>query len=124
MLINNFLNTEINPLKNKLLVDSNIYLIYPGSPSHSEIKEFRVYNHNLYLIKLDILELLKIFNNGYKEAEEYCEENEELVAEFRKIVKKLGGKTVAKALLDKLSQKPEIKDEIGNIEDIVDNSNY
>lgn len=69
--INNFLNTEINPLKNNLLVDSNIYLIYPGSPNDSKIEEFRVYNHNLYLIKLDILELLKIFNNGYKEAEKY-----------------------------------------------------
>lgn len=61
---------------------------------------------------------------SYKEAMDYCEENEELVDEFRKIIKKLGGKTVAKALLDKLSQKPEIKDEIEHIEDIIDNSNY
>lgn len=61
---------------------------------------------------------------SYKEAMNYCEENEELVDEFRKIIKKLGGKTVAKALLDKLSQKPEIKDEIDHIEDIIDNSNY
>jgi hypothetical protein len=61
---------------------------------------------------------------SYKEAMDYCDENEELVSEFRKIIKKLGGKTVAKALLDKLSQKPEIKDEIDNIEDIIDNSNY
>lgn len=62
---------------------------------------------------------------SYKEAQEYCEENEELVDEFRKIIKKLGGKTVAKALLDKLSQKSEIKDEIEHISNIVmDNSNY
>ena len=75
-------------------------------------------------IKLDEAAVGQRGRTSYKEAEEYCEENEELVAEFRKIVKKLGGKTVAKALLDKLSQKPEIKDEIDNIEDIVDNSNY
>ncbi len=62
---------------------------------------------------------------SYKEAQEYCDENEELVNEFRKILKKLGGKTVAKALLDKLAQKPEIKDEIEHISNIVmDNSNY
>ena len=57
-----------------------------------------------------------------KDAEEHI--NDELVAEFKKIIKKLGGKTVAKVLLDKLGQKPEIKDEIEHIEDIIDNSNY
>lgn len=57
-----------------------------------------------------------------KDAEEHI--NDELVAEFKKIIKKLGGKTVAKVLLDKLSTKPEIKDEIEHIEDIIDNSNY
>ena len=62
---------------------------------------------------------------SYKEAEEYCNSNEDLINEFKKIVKKLGGKTVAKALLDKLSQKPEIKDEIEHISHmVVDNSNY
>jgi len=62
---------------------------------------------------------------SYKEAMDYCEENEELVDEFRKIVKKLGGKTVAKALVDKLSQKPEIKDEMDHISNmVVDNTNY
>ena len=89
-----------------------------------------VKNKLLYLIGIkedDNLDEAAVGQKGrtsYKEAMDYCEENEELVAEFRKIVKKLGGKTVAKALLDKLSQKPEIKDEIDNIEDIVDNSNY
>ena len=57
-----------------------------------------------------------------KDAEEHI--NDELVAEFKKIIKKLGGKTVAKVLLDKLGQKAEIKDEIEHIEDIIDNSNY
>jgi hypothetical protein len=57
-----------------------------------------------------------------KDAEEHI--NDELIAEFKKIVKKLGGKTVAKVLLDKLGQKAEIKDEIEHIEDIIDNSNY
>lgn len=57
-----------------------------------------------------------------KDAEEHIDD--ELVAEFRKIIKKLGGKTVAKVLLDKLGQKTEIKDEIEHIEDIIDNSNY
>lgn len=57
-----------------------------------------------------------------KDAEEHI--NDELVAEFRKIIKKLGGKTVAKVLLDKLGQKAEIKDEIDHIEDMIDNSNY
>ena len=57
-----------------------------------------------------------------KDAEEHI--NDELVAEFKKIIKKLGGKTVAKVLLDKLGQKPEIKDEIEHIEDMIDNSNY
>ena len=57
-----------------------------------------------------------------KDAEEHI--NDELLAEFKKIIKKLGGKTVAKVLLDKLSQKVEIKDEIEHIEDLIDNSNY
>lgn len=57
-----------------------------------------------------------------KDAEEHI--NDELIAEFKKIIKKLGGKTVAKVLLDKLGQKAEIKDEIEHIEDIIDNSNY
>ena len=57
-----------------------------------------------------------------KDAEEHI--NDELLAEFKKIIKKLGGKTVAKVLLDKLGQKAEIKDEIDHIEDIIDNSNY
>ena len=57
-----------------------------------------------------------------KDAEDHI--NDELVAEFKKIIKKLGGKTVAKVLLDKLGQKPEIKDEIEHIEDMIDNSNY
>ena len=57
-----------------------------------------------------------------KDAEEHI--NDELMAEFKKIIKKLGGKTVAKVLLDKLGQKLEIKDEIEHIEDIIDNSNY
>ena len=89
-----------------------------------------VKNKLLYLIEndeddnLDEAAVGQKGRTSYKEAEEYCNSNEELVDEFRKIVKKLGGKTVAKALLDKLSQKPEIKDEIDNIEDIVDNSNY
>lgn len=62
---------------------------------------------------------------SYKEAEEYCNSNEDLINEFRKIVKKLGGKTVAKALVAKLSEKPEIKDEIEHISHmVVDNSNY
>lgn len=56
------------------------------------------------------------------DAEEHIDD--ELVAEFKKIIKKLGGKTVAKVLLDKLGAKPEIKDEIEHIEDIIDNSNY
>lgn len=75
-------------------------------------------------IKLDEAAVGQKGRTSYKEAMDYCEENEELVDEFRKIIKKLGGKTVAKALLDKLSQKPEIKDEIEHIEDIIDNSNY
>lgn len=58
--IDNFLSTEINSLTNNLLVDSNIYLIYPGSQIRCDKK--RVYNYNLYLIQLDILELLKIYN--------------------------------------------------------------
>jgi hypothetical protein len=57
-----------------------------------------------------------------KDAEDHIDD--ELIAEFKKIIKKLGGKTVAKVLLDKLGQKPEIKDEIDHIEDIIDNSNY
>lgn len=57
-----------------------------------------------------------------KDAEDHIDD--ELVAEFKKIIKKIGGKTVAKVLLDKLGQKPEIKDEIDHIEDIIDNSNY
>jgi len=57
-----------------------------------------------------------------KDAEDHIDD--ELVAEFRKIIKKLGGKTVAKVLLDKLGQKSEIKDEIEHIEDMIDNSNY
>ena len=57
-----------------------------------------------------------------KDAEDHI--NDELVAEFKKIIKKIGGKTVAKVLLDKLGAKPEIKDEIDHIEDIIDNSNY
>lgn len=57
-----------------------------------------------------------------KDAEEHIDD--ELVAEFKKIIKKIGGKTVAKVLLDKLGAKPEIKDEIDHIEDIIDNSNY
>lgn len=57
-----------------------------------------------------------------KDAEDHI--NDELIAEFKKIIKKLGGKTVAKVLLDKLGQKPEIKDEIEHIEDMIDNSNY
>ena len=57
-----------------------------------------------------------------KDAEDHI--NDELLAEFKKIIKKLGGKTVAKVLLDKLGQKAEIKDEIDHIEDIIDNSNY
>lgn len=57
-----------------------------------------------------------------KDAEDHIDD--ELVAEFRKIIKKIGGKTVAKVLLDKLGQKSEIKDEIEHIEDIIDNSNY
>ena len=57
-----------------------------------------------------------------KDAEEHI--NDELIAEFKKIIKKLGGKTVAKVLLDKLGQKAEIKDEIEHIEDMIDNSNY
>ena len=57
-----------------------------------------------------------------KDAEEHIDD--ELVAEFKKIIKKLGGKTVAKVLLDKLGQKSEIKDEIEHIEDLIDNSNY
>ena len=57
-----------------------------------------------------------------KDAEDHIDD--ELVAEFKKIIKKLGGKTVAKVLLDKLSQKAEIKDEIEHIEDLIDNSNY
>lgn len=57
-----------------------------------------------------------------KDAEDHIDDD--LVAEFKKIIKKLGGKTVAKVLLDKLGQKAEIKDEIENIEDIIDNSNY
>ena len=44
---------------------------------------------------------------------------------LKKQLKKLGGKTVAKALVAKLSEKPEIKDEIEHISHIVaDNSNY
>lgn len=58
--IDNFLSTEINPLQNNLLVDSNIYLIYPGSEISCYKK--REYNYYIYLIKLDILELLKIYN--------------------------------------------------------------
>lgn len=57
-----------------------------------------------------------------KDAEDHIDD--ELVTEFKKIIKKIGGKTVAKVLLDKLGQKPEIKDEIDHIEDIIDNSNY
>ena len=57
-----------------------------------------------------------------KDAEDHIDD--ELLAEFKKIIKKLGGKTVAKVLLDKLGQKAEIKDEIDHIEDIIDNSNY
>lgn len=57
-----------------------------------------------------------------KDAEDHIDD--ELLAEFKKIIKKLGGKTVAKVLLDKLGQKVEIKDEIDHIEDIIDNSNY
>ena len=57
-----------------------------------------------------------------KDAEDHIDD--ELIAEFKKIIKKLGGKTVAKVLLDKLSQKAEIKDEIEHIEDLIDNSNY
>lgn len=76
-------------------------------------------------------ESLKIMNESavgtpgrttVKDAEDHI--NDELLAEFKKIIKKLGGKTVAKVLLDKLGQKAEIKDEIDHIEDIIDNSNY
>lgn len=63
--IDNFLSTEINPLQNNLLVDSNIYLIYPGDKYNCNEK--RVYNHNIYFIKLDILELLKIYNGAIKD---------------------------------------------------------
>ena len=90
-----------------------------------------VKNKLLYLIEndeddnLDEAAVGQRGRTSYKEAMNYCDENEELVAEFRKIIKKLGGKTVAKALLDKLSQKPEIKDEIEHISHmVVDNSNY
>ena len=57
-----------------------------------------------------------------KDAEDHIDD--ELIAEFKKIIKKLGGKMVAKVLLDKLSTKAEIKDEIDHIEDLIDNSNY
>lgn len=98
---------------------------YKNSAVAKEVK-----NKLLYLIEddeddnLDEATVGQRGRTSYKEAMDYCDENEELVSEFKKIIKKLGGKTVAKALLDKLSQKPEIKDEIDNIEDIVDNSNY
>ncbi len=88
---------------------------------------FTIINESLKVgdtVELDEAAVGQKGRTSYKEAMDYCEENEELVDEFRKIIKKLGGKTVAKALLDKLSQKPEIKDEIEHIEDIIDNSNY
>ena len=91
-------------------------------------KRFKeIYGNKIYEYAEDKIEEAAVGQKGrtsYKEAEEYCNSNEDLINEFRKIVKKLGGKTVAKALLDKLSQKPEIKDEIEHIEDIIDNSNY
>lgn len=91
-------------------------------------KRFKeIYGNKIYEDAEDKIEEAAVGQKGrtsYKEAEEYCNSNEDLINEFRKIIKKLGGKTVAKALLDKLSQKPEIKDEINHIEDIIDNSNY
>ncbi len=92
-------------------------------------KRFKeIYGNKIYEYAEDKIEEAAVGQKGrtsYKEAEEYCNSNEDLINEFRKIVKKLGGKTVAKALLDKLSQKPEIKDEIEHISHmVVDNSNY
>ena len=84
--------------------------------------KFWFYLKDIKLIKLNESAVGKPGRTTEKDAEEHI--NDELVAEFKKIIKKLGGKTVAKVLLDKLSTKPEIKDEIEHIEDIIDNSNY
>lgn len=67
--IENFLNPHINPLSNKILVDQNIYLIYPDSKNDSKI--LKVHNYNLHLISLDILELLKIYNSKIVEKNSY-----------------------------------------------------
>ena len=59
---NNFLNPEINPKEIDLQVDTNIYLIYPGQ-SNSKIV-CRIYGNNIYLIMLNILDLLKVYNDS------------------------------------------------------------
>lgn len=59
---NNFLNPEINPKEINLQVDTNIYLIYPGQSNSTN--SFRIYGNNGYLIMLNILDLLKVYNDS------------------------------------------------------------
>ena len=59
---NNFLNPEINPKEINLQVDTNIYLIYPGQSNAKRV--CRIYRNNIYLIMLNILDLLKVYNDS------------------------------------------------------------
>ncbi len=59
---NNFLNPEINPKEINLQVDTNIYLIYPGQSNYKRV--CRIYGNNIYLIMLNILDLLKVYNDS------------------------------------------------------------
>ncbi len=63
--IENFLNPEINCFENNVQVDDQIYFIVTGM--ENTVQEFRRYNHNIFLIELDVIELLKIYNNSISE---------------------------------------------------------
>lgn len=82
----------------------------------------KYFKDNYKSIKINESAVGKPGRTTVKDAEDHIDD--ELIAEFKKIIKKLGGKMVAKVLLDKLSTKAEIKDEIDHIEDLIDNSNY
>lgn len=97
--------------------DAEIYLIGKRIGDYE-----RIYFNNRGEIT-DIVEESKVGEIGrttIREAEEYIEANEALITEFKKVVKKLGGKAVAEGLLKKVnfSKKKDISDEAKFVVDL------
>ncbi|MCG3689257.1 hypothetical protein [Aliarcobacter butzleri] len=58
--VDNYLSPEINELNNNILVDTNLYLIIPSQKSH--FSYFKIYSYYIFIIELNLIELMKIYN--------------------------------------------------------------